>query len=335
MRDFWLSCGHHFLDRDSAGGYIVTDDFLKVYLARPELLPPPEACPAERNLHSALLLDPRRPVTPSEILAIADVDARENWHVLASFRDYLLAHKTLEAGYVDLIRHGVGRIPPLFLNQLVHAILRNALNDVTDPWILRAGELFFRTQRVTLHENSLIAADEETIVGTSQRPVSPLVSMLGLPAEAAIEVLNNENAETYWQRSDRFDMALDLTSGRQGLSAVAKVIELWTEHLLGFGVTIEAIPELRDAPVTWYVGLDSEATGIGDALWKGHELDEDAMRRVVGLFRLTFRDTGLMIDDLKGDLVYLVLAMTRDHLIRMKPQNLVTGLPIKHSEAVG
>jgi hypothetical protein len=87
--------------------------------------------------------------------------------------------------------------------------------------------------------------------------------------------------------------------------------------------------------VTWYVGLDSEATGIGDALWKDHELDEDAMRRVVGLFRLTFRDTGLMIDDLKGDPVYLVLAMTRDHLIRMKPQNLVTGLPIKHSEAVG
>src|SRR5262249_60212038 len=88
-------------------------------------------------------------------------------------------------------------IPPLFFNHIVHAILRNALNDVTDPWILRAGELFFRTQRVTLHENSLIAADEETIAGTSQRPVSPLVSMLGLPAEAAIEVLNGENTETY------------------------------------------------------------------------------------------------------------------------------------------
>src|SRR5262249_30858018 len=285
MRDFWLSCGHHFLDRDAGGGYVVTDDFLKVYLARPELLPPPDACPAERNLHSALLLDPRRPVAASEILAITDVDARENWQVLTSFRDYLLAHKTLEAGYVDLIRHGVGRTPPLFLNQLVHAVLRNALNDVTHPSILRAGELFYRTQRDPMHENSLIAADEETIAGTSQRPVSPLVSMLGLPAEAAIEVLNDANAETYWQRSDRFDMALDLTSGREGLSAVAKVMELWTGHLLGLGGAIEAIPELRDAPVTWYVGLDSETTRIGNALWNGDEFDDDSIRRVVWSFR--------------------------------------------------
>ena len=57
MTDFWLSCGHHFLDRDESGGYVVTDDFLKVYLARPELLPPANACPAERNLHNALLAE--------------------------------------------------------------------------------------------------------------------------------------------------------------------------------------------------------------------------------------------------------------------------------------
>ena len=334
MTDFWLSCGHHFLDRDDGGGYVVTDDFLKVYLARPELLPPGEACPAERRLYSALLADPRLPVANSEILAITDADARENWQLLISFRDHLLTHKTLEAAYVDLIRRGVGRTAPLFINQLVHAILRNALNDVTDPRILRAGELFFRTQRVTLHENSLIAADEETIAGGNQMPVSPLVSMLGLPAEAAIDVLNDDNAHTYWQRSDNFDMALDLTAGREGLSALAKVMELWIGHLLGFEVTIDALTELRDTTVNWYVGLDSEATQIADALWKGEELDEDAMTRVVGLFRLTFRDPRLMLDKVKGEPVYLVLAMTRDHLIRMKPQNLVAGLPVAHREAV-
>jgi Family of unknown function (DUF6352) len=334
MTDFWLSCGHHFLDRDDGGGYVVTDDFLKVYLARPELLPPSDACPAERNLFSALLADPRLRVATSEILAITDADARENWQLLISFRDHLLAHRTLEAAYVDLIRRGVGRTAPLFINQLVHAILRNALNDVTDPRILRAGELFFRTQRVTLHENSLIAADEETIAGASQMPVSPLVSMLGLPAEAAIDVLNDDNAHTYWQRSDRFDMALDLTAGRDGLSALAKVMELWIGHLLGFEVTIDALTELRDTAVTWYVGLDSEATQIADALWQNEEPDENATTRVVGLFRLTFRDPRLMLDKVKGEPVYLILAMTRDHLIRMKPQNLVAGLPVAHSEAV-
>ena len=59
MNDFWLSCGHHLLDRDDGGGLKVTDEFLKVYMARPELIPPPEACAVECTLHAALLVDPR------------------------------------------------------------------------------------------------------------------------------------------------------------------------------------------------------------------------------------------------------------------------------------
>jgi Family of unknown function (DUF6352) len=334
MTDFWHSCGHHFLDRDESGGYAVTDDFLKVYLARPELIPPPEACSAERNLHAALIADPRRSVAPSDIMEIADKDARENWEILIGFRDHLLRHKTLEAAYIDLMRRGVGKTPPLFINQLVHLILRNALNDVADPHILRAAELFFRTQRVTLHDGSLIVADEETIAGGGEAPASPLVSMLGLPPDAAIEVLNNNNAGSYWERSDRFDMALDLSGGRAGLAALAKAMERWVAHLLGFAVTIEPLTELRNAPLSWYVGLDADATQIGNALWQGDELDDNAMTRVVGLFRLSFRDPGLMLDKVRGEPIYLVLAMSREHLIRMKPQNLVTGLPAKHLEAV-
>ena len=334
MTDFWHSCGHHFLDRDESGGYVVTDDFLKVYLARPELIPPPEACSAERNLHAALIADPRRTVAASDIMEIADKDARENWGLLIGFRDHLLRHKTLEAAYIDLMRRGVGKTPPLFINQLVHLILRNALEDVADPHILRAAELFFRTQRVTLHDGSLIAADEETIAGGGEAPASPLVSMLGLPPDAAIEVLNDNNAGSYWERSDRFDMALDLSSGRAGLAALAKAMERWVGHLLGFAAAIEPLTELRNAPLSWYVGLDTDATQIGNALWQGDELDENAMTQVVGLFRLSFRDHGLMLDKVRGEPIYLVLAMSRDHLIRMKPQNLVTGLPVKYLEAV-
>jgi Family of unknown function (DUF6352) len=334
MTDFWHASGHHFLDRDESGGYVVTDDFLKVYLARPELIPPPDACAAERALHAALIADPRRPVAATEIADIADADARENWEVLTGFRDVLLRHKTLEAAYLDLMRRGVGRTPPLFINQLVHVILRNALEGVDDPVVLRAGELLFRTQRATLHEGALIAADEETIGGTGTTPVSPLVSMLGLPPEAAIEVLNDDNATSYWQRSDRFDMALDLGGGRTGLAGLAKAMERWIGHLLGVAVTIEPLTELRNAPLSWYVGLDADATLIGNAMWHGEELDEKARARVVGLFRLTFHDAGLMLEKVRGEPVYLVLAMSNEHLIRMKPQNLVTGLPVKHLEAV-
>jgi hypothetical protein len=335
MNDFWLSCGHHLLDRDEGGGLVVTDEFLKLYLARPELIPPPEACAVEKTLHAALLANPRTAVSASDIAAIADADARENWQMLIAFRDHLLRHKTLEAAYADLVRRDLGHTPPLFINQLVHVILRNALDGVSDARVLRAAELFFRTQRATVHDGSLIAADEETIGGINAAPVTPLVSMLGIPAEAEIDIINDDNADSYWQRSDQFDMALDLTGGRAGQVALAEAMRRWIAHVLGVEVTIEPLTTLRDAPLTWYVGLDADATKIGDRLWNGEELDEAALSAVVGLFALTFRDPSIVLDKVKGKPVYLILAMAGDKTIRMKPQNLVTGLPIKHLEAVG
>jgi hypothetical protein len=335
MNDFWLSCGHHLLDHDGGGGLIVTDDFLKVYLARRELIPPPEACAVERTLYAALLTNPRMAVSAVDIAAIADADARENWQLLIAFRDHILRHKTLEAAYADLVRNGIGKTPPLFVSQLVHVILRNALDGVDDPRVVRAAEMFFRTQRATMREGSFIVGDEETIGGVNATPVTPLVSMLGIPAEAQIDILNDENAESYWERSDRFDMALDLTSGRDGLVALAEAMRRWIAHVLGVEVTIEPLTELRDAPLSWYVGLDADATKIGDRLWNQDDIDETVMASVVGLFALTFRDTAIMLDKVKGEPVYLLLAMTADKTIRMKPQNLITGLPIKHLEAVG
>ncbi len=70
-------------------------------------------------------------------------------------------------------------------------------------------------------------------------------------------------------------------------------------------------------------------------MWHGEDIDQATMARVVGLFALTFRDPSLVLDKVKGEPVYLILAMTPDNLIRIKPQNLTTGLPIKHLEAVG
>jgi hypothetical protein len=232
------------------------------------------------------------------------------------------------------VHGGFGNVPPLFINQLVHVILRNALDGTEDAWVLRAAELFFRTQRATLHEGSLIVADEETIGGVNTTPVTPLVSMLGIPAESEIDVINKENAESYWDRSDQFDMALDLTAGRKGLDALAQAMQRWIAHLLGINVSIETLPELQDVDLTWYVGLDADATRIGDMLWNGEEIDEAALASVVGLFRLTFSDPSLMVEKVRGDPVYLILAMTGDKTIRMKPQNLLTGLPVQHLEAV-
>ena len=330
-RDFWRSCGHHLLDRDADGRLLVTDQFLKAYLARPEIAPPPDACAAERALHAALLADPRRRVRGEEVAAIADADARENWEVMIAFRDQLARHPTLEAAYLDIVRRNV-RLPHLFLSQMVHVILRNILDGCDDAFVLRAAEMLFRPQKLTLHEGSLVAADEETVAGIGQRPLSPLVSMLGLPAAAEIDVLNEDNAAGYWQRSDRLDMALDLTAGRYGLAALGQVLERWVRHLLAVNVKIEPLMELQDAVLVWYVGLDAEGTRIGDALWNGEELDEAARRRVVGLFRLTFEDASDVEDRVRGEPVYLIGAMTADKALRLKPQNLLTGLPVRRPE---
>lgn len=334
MKDFWLSCGHHLLDRDEGGGLVVTGEFLKAYLARPELAPPPEACVVEKTLHAALLADPRRSVDADEIAAIADPDARENWSVMIAFRDHLLRHPTLEAAYLALARHGAGKTPPLFINQLVHVILRNALDGCDDPWILRAAELFFRPQRLTVHEGSLIAADEELIAGDNPQPVSPLVGMLGVERAADIDVLGDENAESYFERSDRHDMAFDLTGGRRGHHALARVIERWLRHLLNIETEVEAFTEVQNANLSWYVGLDAEGTKIGDMLWNNEPLDEAAAGRVAALYRLRFRDQAIVNEAVKGEPVYLILASTADRVLRMKPQNLIVGLPMKQLEAV-
>jgi hypothetical protein len=329
MTDFWLSCGHHLTDRDIGGGLLISDDFLKAYLARPELKPPAEACAAERRLHAALLAAPHRPVDAAEIAALGDADAQENWQLMVAFRDHLLRYRTLEAAYLALIRGNAGNTPPLFLDQLVQVILRNALDGIDDPFVLRAAELFFRPQRVTLHQGALLAADEETIAGVGAAPLSPLVAMLGIPPGAQIDVMTDENADGYWARSDLFDMALDLSVGRRGAGALATAIEHWVRHMLYVDVAVEPLREVRDVPLTWYVGLDAQGTRIGDALWNGDLLNHEMQSRVVALFRLTFTDPDDIVPQFEGGAVYLILAMTTDGKLRMKPQNLLTGLPVR------
>jgi hypothetical protein len=322
MKDFWIACGYHLLDHDVSGGLVVTDEFLKAYFVRPELVPPKDACAVERRLHRELLADPRRTVAAEEVAAIADADARENWQFVLAFRKLLLREPTLEAAYLALVRSGSINLPSLFVNHLVHVILRNALDGCEDPFVLRAP-----------HEHLLLLGDEETIGGPSRTPVLSLMSMLGAATDIEVDVLSKANADSYWRRSDQFDLALDFTGGTRGPAALAEAIARWTSYLLGVDLAIEPLSALRDAKLTWYVGLDAEATRMGDRLWNGEALDDRTMARVLALFRLTFKDADRVADAVGQEPVYLILAMTSDQLVRMKPQNLLTGLPIKYLEA--
>ena len=146
--------------------------------------------------------------------------------------------------------------------------------------------------------------------------------------------MNDDNAAFYFEHSDQFHVALDLTGGRRGLQALGTVIARWIGHLLAADADIEPLVEMREEKFTWYVGLDADGTRIGDALWNGEELDEAAQARLIGLYRLTFRDPAVVMDKVQGEPVYLIMAMDKDKILRLKPQNLVTGLPVKHLEPV-
>ena len=330
--DFWVSSGFALLDRD-AGGYLrLSDDFLRAYLARPEMLPTAHSCDAEVALHQALLADPRQPVSTAQLAVLADADTRDNYRHWLRFRDHLLASPSLEACYLGLFRNDAIDIPPLFIDHLVHAILRNLLDGCSDPLRLRAAELLFRSQKVTLEDGAVMLADEETVemyastggFGTLGR----LLAANETPMRSvSLDVLDETRAALYWERSDRFDMVLDLSFGRPGLDALCRVLEAWLAHLLRVAVRIEPVQAIRDERWSWHVGLDGEATAVLNDLYHGIDVPEERLRRLLALFRLSFADPALMLPEVAGRPVYLGLAMTTDRRLRMKPQNLITNLP--------
>ena len=324
MTDFWTSSGHLLLDRSPDGRLHLTDDFLRAFLARPELVPPDEACARERALHTTLLTDPRAASDPTDI---ADDDARENWTLFLAFRDRLIAAPSIEAAYLQLIRGDLTRIPPLFVTQLVHVIARTALHGCTDPLTLRAAELLFRPQRVTYHNNTVLLADAEAIASHEQlRRASPLLAMLAPPAVAELTVLTAATASQYWTRSDAFDMVLDLGGTPSGRDALGRALGLWLRHLLGIDAVIETLPAITDPDWRWFVGLDTEATRIGNALWHGESPPE--ADRLLALFRLR-PEAGTPIQaDMAGRPIILMLAANAEGLVRLKPHNLLTGLPL-------
>src|SRR5690606_9507016 len=81
MKPFWIHSGLALLDVDEAGGLVVTDDFLRAYLERPELAPIEESGPRELALRDALMDDPRREVGERELAAVEDPDTRDNYRM--------------------------------------------------------------------------------------------------------------------------------------------------------------------------------------------------------------------------------------------------------------
>src|SRR5213075_1431073 len=332
MREFWVASGHHLTRRADHGGLIATPELIMAYLARPELMPPADACDAERDLHASLMANPLRAVSAKDIARLADADARENWSFMMNFRDRLMASPSLEAVYVSLARKGAGDLPPIFLSQLCHLILRNALEGCDDPYMLRAAELFYRSQSAAVHDGALLLADAEVVEAQQHAQhdvhLSPLTAMLQPQAFGEMDVMDDENAWTYWSRSDAHAMAMNIGGNAKARAGLCSVIERWIAHLLGITVAVETVASIEDRDWRWFIGLDSEATRIGNALWNDAALDGSEAERIVALMRLTIEDTRLVDERVGQRPVYLILTMGADKVVRLKPQNLVAGLPL-------
>ena len=333
-QDFWASSGYRLLSREG-GRLRVTDAWLAHLLRREELVPPEEAGPRERALHARLLEAPRSTVRATDIAFLEDPDARDNWTHFLAFRDRLLAAPSIEDAYAALFR-GELDTPPVFVDLLAQLIVRDLLEGDADPWLARAGELFFRLQRVSTESGRVLAADAATIEMYAQSggfgSVGRLLRDQGTPlAPVRVDVMSDENGAFYFLRDELHSFVLDITPGTRGASAVARLLERWIARMGGVEVGIEPAEHIQDERWRWHVGLDVESTAILNALYRGEAVEPARLERLLLLLRLEFKDSADAAEAARGRPVYLGLACREDRTLRMKPQNLLSNLPLSGS----
>jgi len=331
--DFWPSCGYRLLAVDDDRRLRVRDDFLRGYLLRPELAPVRESCRAEIAMHEMLLSDPRARVAESDVAAIVDPDARDNLRIWLKFRDRLLGAPTVEAAYVGLFEGEGVDVPPLFVHQLTQILLRHILGADADPIEARAAEMLFRVQKISVQEDAVMAADAQAVellaTTGSLGSLGELLAQNRTPARTVdLDVLSEDNADTYWTRDERFDLAISLNRGQPALAALCRVLQRWIAHFLAVDVAISPEREIADARWVWHVGLDAEASALLNDLYNGVDVADDRRERLLCLFTLRFSDPAAMRPAIAGRPVYLAMAMDRENRLRLKPQNLLLNLPL-------
>lgn len=344
------------LQRDARGWCLPTDDYLRLFLLRPELAPVHESCPAEMALHAALMAAPASAVGSDALAKLQEADVRESYTLFLRFRDSLLAAGTLEAYYLSLFpRSGMGNIniPPLFIDLLAEAILEKLLEDSNEAYELRAADMLFRSQRLSVQDGQVHSGDQITLDMLKDTgglgDIGRFLAEAKAPLPALhLKVLADDNAADFFsarQGAGRHRFLLDLTHEvsndlshglvftmtrtRSGLKALASVLQKWIVHFLGVAVTIRPLQKVDDQVWRWHIGLDVEATALLNDLYEGKEVEAERAKRLVSLFRLDFADQREMRADVAGKPVYLGLMMNADGIVKLKPQNLLVNLPLQ------
>ena len=322
--DFWLASGWHLMSRDEDGHVVPSADFMRAYFMREEVAPEEGSCQAEIDLHKKLLDDPYYNVVPTDLFEIKDKDVVHNYQAVLRFRQFLAEFPTLEAAYLRFAQGLQHNIPPLFFEQIVQIIMRNILDGETDPLQVRAAELFFRHQTVTLDGGRIMIADHATV--QLQASVKRLLEAGKASDEVQIDILASETANEYWARSDMFNTSVDIAFTQPALDGLARVMEKWIKHFLMVDARILPMVKIEDEQWLWHVGLDAVSTRILNDLYENVPVDEDQRKQILSLFKL---EAGAgFVREMQEKPVYLGLAMDPAGVVRMKPQNLLVNLPL-------
>jgi len=334
MTNYWANSAYSTLAISPDHQLLVTDEFLRTYMNRPELQLVPESCAAERSLHQRLTESPRAEVLEAEIAAMADEDIQENYRVWLRYRARLMAASSLESFYMSLFKGEGVDVPPLFIAQLAQIFIRHILGDEAHPLEARMGELFFRTQKISIIEDGIVmGADEEVVARNAQASdtgnIMDLLKGKSMTMRSAdLDVLHEDNADIYWDRNEDFDLAVQLNFGHEPINHFCRVLEKWIKHFLGVSVRITPMQQITDPKWSWHVGLDAVATGILNKLYNKELLEADELQKVICLFRLDFIDEAAIAKAQAGKPVYMAIAMNDQQQLKLKPQNLLFNLPL-------
>ena len=334
MINYWANSAYSTLAISPDHQLLVTDDFLRTYMTRPELKLVPESCAAERSLHQRLTESPRAQVLEAEIAAMADEDIQENYRVWLRYRARLVAASSLESFYMSLFKGEGVDVPPLFIAQLAQIFIRHILGDEAHPLEVRMGELFFRTQKISVIEDGIVmGADEEVITRNAQASdtgnIMDLLKGKTMTMRSAdLDVIHEDNSDIYWDRNEDFDLAVQLNFGHEPINHFCRVLEKWIKHFLGISVRITPMQQITDPKWSWHVGLDAVATGILNKLYNKELVEADELQKVICLFRLDFIDEAAIAKTQAGKPVYMAIAMNDQQQLKLKPQNLLFNLPL-------
>jgi hypothetical protein len=337
MKAFWVHSGLALLDESEHGKLLLTDDFLRAYLRRPELALVDESCLAENRLHALLQHNPRASVSQQDLAPMLDVDVRDNWQLFLTFREYLLQASSIEAAYFAILTRAqeLGRVdvPPLFVEQLAHIILHQSLVRCEDGLTLRVAEMFFRDQQASVVDGHVLLADQETIDTKAGNQgfgdLGRLLAKANVKArDVDVDVLDAQDHERYFGRDERHDFAVDLSHGRPAAERLCQVIAAWVFQLTDTKVRVRTLREIVDHKWRWHIGLSADGSNLLNALYDEEALTPDQLRRIVWLGRLDFEHLPDQREDVRGKPVYLALVMQEDGAVRFKPQNLMLNMPL-------